>query len=85
MEKICFAWLLVGLLAPIPTLLLAPFILFNDPNTRELLFVVIALGGGLAALLMGWFGATASRTWLLPKVLRRIGQKPFVLRSVESL
>jgi len=84
-EKISFVFLLVGLLAFIPTLILAPFLLFNDLTPRELLVLVFGLGGGLIATLLGWFGATTFRSRLLPRVLRRIGQKPFVLRTVERL
>ena len=84
-EKVAFVFLLVGVLAFIPTLLLAPFLLFDDLTPRELLVLVFGLGGGLTATLTGWFGATVFRNWLLPKALRRIGQKPFVLRAVQPL
>jgi len=85
LEKTCLAILLLGLLSFVAGVVFAPFVLFQNPNARELLVYGLLLGGGLMAILPSWFGAIGSRIWLLPKALRQIGQKPFVLRSVQVL
>jgi hypothetical protein len=85
LEKTCFAVLLLGLIAFILGFAILPFVVTHHPHRREVLAFGTELGGGLALILLGWFGGPFFRSWCLAKPLRAIGLRPFFLKSVEAL
>jgi len=85
LEKVCFALLLLGLIAFILGAAILPFIVTHHPHRREILGIGGELGAGLVLILLGWFGGPFFRSWCLAKPLRCIGLRPFFLKSVEAL
>jgi hypothetical protein len=82
-EKVSFALLLVGLLLFVMGVGVAPFVLFKHPTQRDVLLSALAIGGGLTAILGGWYGTTALRRRAIPAALKRISRRPFVLKSIS--
>ncbi len=81
-QHVCFAILLVGVLAFVSSIIFSFFVLRNHPSGRDVLVSVSTFASGIIATLVGWFGASSSRRAAVPKTLRRIARNPFALKDV---